>query len=67
MKSRTKQTTTSAVATTSTTKNSATAQTCETQSKAYPSISAAYWLPATNSTPYLLPGDKKSQKLISLS
>lgn len=56
MKSRTKQTT-SAVATTSTTKNSATALTCETQSsKAYPSISAAYWLPAPNATPYLLPG-----------
>lgn len=60
MKSRTKQTTT-VVATTSTTKNAA--QTCEVQgsSKAYPSISAAYWLPTSNPTPYLLPGESKEK------
>jgi hypothetical protein len=28
---------------------------CE-NSKQYPSISAAYWLPAPNTSPYLLPG-----------
>lgn len=52
MKSRTKQTTTSVTSTSS--KSSA----CE-GSKQYPSISAAYWLPTTNTTPYLLPGKRQ--------
>ena len=52
MKSRNKQ-----ISTSSSAKKSTTAVlTCESQSKAYPSISAAYWLPTPNSTPYLLPG-----------
>lgn len=25
---------------------------------AYPSISAAYWLPAPNTTPYMIPGEQ---------
>jgi hypothetical protein len=55
MKSRTKQsaTTTSSVASTSTKSSSI----CDSQGKLYPSISAAYWLPASNPTPYLLPGN----------
>lgn len=50
MKSRTKQATTTSVTSTSTKPSI-----CEGQ-KQYPSISAAYWLPAPNTTPYLLPG-----------
>jgi GTP cyclohydrolase FolE2 len=53
MKSRTKSSSTSAASITATTK---TAATCDS-SKHYPSISAAYWLPAPNPTPYLLPGN----------
>jgi hypothetical protein len=61
MKSRTKQQSSAPVATTST-KNLSTAVTaggavaCDSHGKHYPSISAAYWLPAPNTTPYLLPG-----------
>lgn len=61
MKSRTKQSSSSA-AITATTKNAAT---CDSP-KHYPSISAAYWLPAPNTTPYLLPG-KESKKFSFLS
>jgi hypothetical protein len=34
----------------------------------YPSISAAYWLPAPNSTPYLIPGmtDKCALSLLNI-
>ncbi|KAG5681536.1 hypothetical protein PVAND_010959 [Polypedilum vanderplanki] len=53
MKSRTKQSTTTSVVSTST-KSSI----CDSQGKLYPSISAAYWLPASNPTPYLLPERK---------
>lgn len=56
MKSRTKQqSTTQLVATTSTSKNP-NALVCDSHGRHYPSISAAYWLPASNTTPYLLPG-----------
>lgn len=59
MKSRTKQQSSAQVAATST-KNLSTAVTaavsCDSYGKHYPSISAAYWLPAPNTTPYLLPG-----------
>ena len=54
MKSRTKQSS-SSTALTATTKTTAS---CESP-KHYPSISAAYWLPAPNPTPYLLPGKEK--------
>lgn len=54
MKSRTKSSSSSANASiTATTKAAAT---CDSP-KHYPSISAAYWLPAPNPTPYLLPGN----------
>lgn len=58
MKSRTKQqqSTTNSVATTSTTKINSNTITCDSHGRHYPSISAAYWLPASNTTPYLLPG-----------
>lgn len=52
MKSRTKQATTTSITSTSTKPSI-----CENQ-KQYPSISAAYWLPASNTTPYLLPERK---------
>lgn len=60
MKSRTKQSSTSA-AITATTKAAAT---CDSP-KHYPSISAAYWLPAPNPTPYLLPGKVPILSLIA--
>lgn len=52
MKSRTKQSSSISSA-------SKTAACSDSPKGAYPSISAAYWLPAPNTTPYLLPG--KSQ------
>lgn len=60
MKSRTKQSSSSA-AITATTKTTAA---CDS-SKHYPSISAAYWLPAPNPTPYLLPGKQKLSRRLS--
>lgn len=53
MKSRTKSTSSTAL-----TSTKATAP-CDS-SKHYPSISAAYWLPAPNTTPYMLPGMRKN-------
>lgn len=49
MKSRTKQSSSISSA-------SKTAACSDSPKGAYPSISAAYWLPAPNTTPYLLPG-----------
>lgn len=52
MKSRTK--TTSSTSPSLTSPNTKAVSKCDKQ---YPSISAAYWLPATNPTPYQVPGN----------